>query len=351
MKTKILLFILLLTSLTSFAQMNYLEESEKDMANRMKWFVDAKYGMFIHFGLYSQLGGIYEGNDEGRYAEWIQANQQIPKSDYVKLIDTWVPKNFNADKIVRLAKKAGMKYIVITTKHHEGFCLFESDFTEYDIANSPMKGRDFIKELSDASKKYGLHFGTYYSIIDWNHPSFDIPDANAKQVDRKRWQNPTFVEGKKAEYVQYMKNQIKELIEKYDTEILWFDGDWADCWTTADGDDLYQYIRELKPEIIINNRVSKREIFKKDFGTPEQFHPDSELKYYWEACYTMNDSWGFKIKDTDWKKPEEVYEKLQDINGKGGNFLLNVGPDGNGDVPKESAKILIEVGKMIRKSK
>ncbi len=348
MKTCASLLFSLLVSLAAFTQPNYLNESETEFNQRMKWFTDAKYGMFIHFGLYSQLGGIYEGNDEGRYAEWIQANQQIPKSDYIKLIDTWSPKKYNADKIARLAKKAGMKYIVITSKHHEGFCLFESDYTEYDIASSPMAGRDFIMELSDACKKHGLHFGTYYSIIDWNHPSHDIPDTGAREQDRKRWQNPTLVEGKKAEYVQYMKNQIKELIEKYDTEILWFDGDWADYWTLEDGNDLYQYIRELKPDIIINNRVSKRKIFKKDFGTPEQFHPDSKLDHYWEACYTMNDSWGYKIKDTDWKSPEVVYEKLQDINGKGGNFLLNVGPDGNGEVPKESAQILIKVGKMLK---
>jgi alpha-L-fucosidase len=348
MKTYTLFLLFISASLAAFSQPNYLNESETDFSQRMNWFTDARYGMFIHFGLYSQLGGIYEGNDEGRYAEWIQANQQIPKSEYIKLIDTWSPKKYNAGKIARLAKKAGMKYIVITSKHHEGFCLFESDFTDYDIAGSPMAGRDFIKELSDACKKHGLHFGTYYSIIDWNHPSHDIPDAGAREQDRKRWQNPTLVEGRKAEYVQYMKNQIKELIEKYDTEILWFDGDWADYWTLEDGNDLYQYIRELKPAIIINNRVSKRKIFKKDFGTPEQFHPDSKLDHYWEACYTMNDSWGYKIKDIDWKSPEEVLEKLQDINGKGGNFLLNVGPDGNGEVPKESARILIKVGKMLK---
>jgi alpha-L-fucosidase len=346
MKNCILLIALLLSSAAGFGQKNYLDESEADFAQRMKWFTDSKYGMFIHFGLYSQLGGIYDGNDEGRYAEWIQANQQIPKSDYIKLIDTWNPKNFSANKIAEIAKKAGMKYLVVTSKHHEGFCLFESEFTEYDIANSPMAGRDFIRELSDACKRQGIHFGTYYSIIDWNHPSHDIPDADAKEVDTKRWQNPTLIPGKKAEYIQYMKNQVKELIEKYDTEILWFDGDWADYWTLEDGDDMYQYIRELKPDIIVNNRVSKRKIFKKDFGTPEQFHPDSVLKHYWEACYTMNDSWGFKIKDTDWKTPDEVHEKLQDINSKGGNFLLNVGPDGNGEIPKESVDILLEVGKM-----
>lgn len=199
--------------------------------------------------------------------------------------------------------------------------------------------------------KYGMfiHFGTYYSIIDWNHPSHDIPNT-AEEIDssHNRWMDLKLVEGKKAEYVQYMKNQIKELIEKYDTDILWFDGDWVGYWTLEDGNDLYQYCRELKPDVIINNRVSKRELFKKDFGTPEQEHPGETLNHYWEACYTMNDSWGFKIKDTDWKSPQVIYEKLQDITGKGGNFLLNVGPDGNGKVPKEAIEILLEVGKMIK---
>ncbi len=345
----LLLMLLLLNSgLMAQERVNYLNESEEAFQNRMQWFLDAKYGMFIHFGLYSQLGGIYKGNDEGRYAEWIQANQQIPKSEYSKLIDTWNPEKFDADKIVKLAKKAGMKYLVITTKHHEGFCLWNSEYTDFDIDNSPMKGRNFIKEISDACKKYGIRFGTYYSIIDWNHPSHDIPNT-AEEIDssHNRWMDLKLVEGKKAEYVQYMKNQIKELIEKYDTDILWFDGDWVGYWTLEDGNDLYQYCRELKPEIIINNRVSKRKIFKKDFGTPEQEHPGETLNHYWEACYTMNDSWGFKIKDTDWKSPQVIYEKLQDITGKGGNFLLNVGPDGNGEVPKEAIEILLEVGKMI----
>ena len=343
------MLLLLNSGLMAQERVNYLNESEEAFQNRMQWFLDAKYGMFIHFGLYSQLGGIYKGNDEGRYAEWIQANQQIPKSEYSKLIDTWNPEKFDADKIVKLAKKAGMKYLVITTKHHEGFCLWNSEYTDFDIDNSPMKGRDFIKEISDACKKYGIRFGTYYSIIDWNHPSHDIPNT-AEEIDssHNRWMDLKLVEGKKAEYVQYMKNQIKELIEKYDTDILWFDGDWVGYWTLEDGNDLYQYCRELKPEIIINNRVSKRKIFKKDFGTPEQEHPGETLNHYWEACYTMNDSWGFKIKDTDWKSPQVIYEKLQDITGKGGNFLLNVGPDGNGKVPKEAIEILLEVGKMIK---
>ncbi len=338
----ILTFLLLINVGFSQEKINYLEESKADFKERMQWFNDAKYGMFIHFGLYSQLGGIYKGNDKGRYAEWIQGNQNIPSEEYAKLINTWNPQDFDADEIVKLAKKAGMKYLVITTKHHEGFCLWDSKYTDFDIANSPMKGRDLIKELEVACKKEGIVFGTYYSITDWHQGSQYVEEG-------KGWGMMLMHEGRKQEYVTYLKNQIKELIENYDTNIIWFDGDWVDWWTLEDGNDLYQYIRELKPSIIINNRVSKRKLFKKDFGTPEQFHLEDKVDYYWEACYTMNDSWGFKIKDTDWKTPEEVYAKLKDINGKGGNFLLNIGPDGNGNVPKKSVKILKKVGKKLAK--
>ena len=156
MKNKYLAFLTFLLVMNfGFSQekINYLEESKADFSKRMEWFNDAQYGMFIHFGLYSQLGGIYKGNDEGRYAEWIQGNQDIPSAEYEKLIDTWNPKDFNATKIVKLEKKAGMKYLVITTKHHEGFSLWDTKYSDFDIASSPMKGRDFIKQLSDACKK------------------------------------------------------------------------------------------------------------------------------------------------------------------------------------------------------
>jgi len=350
MKNLLLLLIFILP-LSGYSQVkkNYLNESQEEFNQRMQWFNDAKYGMFIHFGLYSQLGGIWKGEKSDRYAEWIQRNSDIPKKEYVKLLDTWNPDKIDADKIAKLAKKAEMKYLVVTTKHHEGFCLWDSEYTDYDISSTPMKGRDFIQELADACRKHGIHFGTYYSIIDWHHPSQTIKKDS--KTGKGNWGQPEILPGRKAEYVQYMKNQVKELIENYDTEILWFDGDWANWWTMEDGEDLYQYIRELKPDIIINNRVAKRKDFKKDFGTPEQFHPDRKLNHNWEACYTMNKSWGYKSYDDNWKSPEDIYEKLKDITGKGGNFLLNIGPDGKGRVPEESVKILLEVGKMIRKEK
>lgn len=345
MKNLLLVFVLILSTTTANCQKNYLEESNEDSARRMKWFTDAKYGMFIHFGLYSQLGGVWQGDTIKEYAEWIQAYADITPQEYAMLTHTFNPTEFDADLIVSTAKKAGMKYLVVTTKHHEGFCLWDSKYTDFDIANTPFK-RDIIKELADACRKYDIHFGTYYSIIDWHHPS---QERNLDNSNAARWSNVRMKTGKKQQYITYMKNQIKELIENYDTEIIWFDGDWVYWWDMASGIDLYNYIRELKPDIIINNRVAKRDVFKKDFGTPEQFHLENKVEYEWEACYTMNNSWGYKESDRNWKDAQTVYDKLMDINGKGGNLLLNVGPDGDGKIPKASVDILLEVGKMLKK--
>jgi len=346
-KVIILALIMLLNWANTEAQENIKNEFSESSIDRMNWFRKAQYGMFIHFGLYSQLGGYYQGKSIDKYAEWIQANADIPREEYAELAKTWTPKNFNATKIAKLAKKAGMKYLVITTKHHEGFCLWDSKYTEFDIANTPMKGRDFIQELSDACKKEGIRFGTYYSIIDWHHPSQHR--NNDGKDGWAQWGHLSMIPEKKEEYITYMKNQISELIEKYDTDILWFDGDWVNWWDMKTGKELYNYFISLKPSIIMNNRIAKREQFKLDFGTPEQEHPAGELDHYWEACYTMNDSWGFKKDDDHWKTKEDIYKKLIEINGMGGNLLLNIGPDGNGNIPRESIKCLKQVGKMLKK--
>jgi len=345
MKYLILLFFFSLSTTIANCQKNYVEESKEEFDQRMEWFTDAEYGMFIHFGLYSQLGGLWKGDTIERYAEWIQAHADIAPQEYAMLTHTFNPTEFDADFIVSTAKKAGMKYLVVTSKHHEGFCLWDSKYTNFDIANTPFK-RDIIKELADACRKYDIHFGIYYSIIDWHHPS---QERNIDYSGSQRWSNVRMKSGEKQQYITYMKNQVKELIENYDPEIIWFDGDWVYWWDMASGIELYKYIRELKPEIIINNRVAKREVFKKDFGTPEQFHLENMVDYEWEACYTMNNSWGFKESDKDWKDAQTVYNKLVDINEKGGNLLLNVGPDGNGNIPQASIDILMEVGEMLEK--
>ncbi len=346
MKNFIALVLTLFITLTGVSQENdYLNETEEEIQQRMKWFADAQYGMFIHFGLYSQLGGVWKGKNIDGYAEWIQSKADIPAQVYALLTHSFNPENFDADFIAKTAKQAGMKYIVITTKHHEGFCLWDSKYTKFDIGSTPFFSRDILAELSEACRKYDLKFGTYYSIIDWHHPTQErnIDGHNSWT----RWGEIRMKSGRKQEYITYMKNQIKELIENYDSDILWFDGDWVYWWDLTTGKDLYQYIRELKPSILVNNRVAKRRKFKKDFGTPEQKHPNEALLHQWEACYTMNGSWGYKMADDNWKSPEKIYEKLKDINSKGGNLLLNIGPNGKGEVPKESVNILLEVGKML----
>lgn len=319
------------------------KESKVDYQKRLKWWKEAKFGLFIHFGLYSQLGGVWKGEPQPRYAEWIMSTAMISREEYAEQIKTFNPKDFDADGIAKLAKQAGMKYLVITTKHHEGFCLWDSKYTDFDVASSPY-GKDIIMELKKACDKHGLKFGTYYSILDWAHPSHELPKV-------KSYKRPTMVEPaekSKKEYVTYMKNQIKELIENYDSDIMWFDGDWSYWWTMEDGLDLYHYIRSLKPSILINNRVAKRRQFEFDFGTAEQFKIDTKVDYEWESCYTLNHSWGYKKADNEWKTAETVLRMKEQINSKGGNFLLNIGPDGDGNVPPKSIEILEEVGKQLQ---
>ncbi len=347
-KVKFLVLSLLITAVTMNAQVknNFINEPQADFENRMQWFTDAGYGMFIHFGLYSQLGGVWKGDSIDGYSEWIQSKADIASQEYAMLTHTFNPVDFDAEFIVKTAKAAGMKYLVITTKHHEGFCLWDSKYTNFDVASTPFK-RDILAELSASCKKHGIRFGTYYSIIDWHHPS---QERNIDGNDGWGWWAEIRMKtGRKQEYITYMKNQIKELIDNYDTDILWFDGDWVHWWNNEVGTDLYNYIRGLKPEIIINNRVAKRSNFTKDFGTPEQVHLDEAVNYEWEACYTINGSWGYKIADTNWKQPQEIYDKLKDINAKGGNLLLNIGPDGNGNIPEESVRVLLEAGGMLNK--
>ncbi len=299
-----------------------LPESDAAYHQRMAWFTDAKFGLFIHYGVYSTLGGEWKGEPVPRYAEWIQRWGKITPEEYIPLAADFSPDALDADQWVKAAKDAGMKYMVITTKHHEGFCLWDSALTEYDLGEATTFDRDILGELKAACDKYGIAFGTYYSIIDWHHPSQRAEQALNRTPMRD-----------KAGYVKYMKGQLKELIDRYDPAIMWFDGDWTDWWTMDDGADLYNYLRALSPDMIINNRVAKRKEFKKDFGTPENFTPGAALDHNWEACWTVNHSWGFKKSDTNWKSNEVLVQKLIDIVVKGGNLLLNVGPQADGSWP------------------
>ena len=334
--TRVLMMVLLCGVLdTEGAEL--MKESEAAFKERTRWFTDAKFGLFIHFGVYSTLEGVWQGEPAKSYAEWIQSNMKIKPDDYIPLAAGFRPDKLDADAWVKTARDAGMRYMVITTKHHEGFCLWDSAHTEYDLGEATPFDRDILGELSAACKKYGLKFGTYYSLTDWHHPSqrSDHPGFHPPMRD-------------KPGYVAYMKAQLKELIERYDPAIMWFDGDWARWWTAEDGVDLYNYLRELNPELMINNRVSKRKVLKKDFGTPENNTPGAALDHLWEACWTINHSWGFKRHDTKWKSAEQLVRKQVNINTKGGNLLLNVGPKPDGSWPAACTERLLAMGEWNR---
>ena len=334
MKHLITLLLVGLFASQSFCRAaDLIQETDAEYQERMQWFTDAKFGLFIHYGVYSVLGGEWKGESIRGYAEWIQRWGKITPEEYIPLAPQFNPDALDAEAWVKTAKAAGMKYMVITTKHHEGFCLWDSAYTEYDLGEGTEFDRDILGELKAACDKYGIKFGTYYSIIDWHHPS---------QITEKA-HNQTPMNDKDG-YVIYMKAQLKELIDRYDPAIMWFDGDWAKWWTMEDGIDLYNYLRELSPDMIINNRAARRKLFKKDFGTPENFTPGAALDHVWESCWTVNHSWGFKKSDTTWKSTEVLVQKLIDIVVKGGNLLLNVGPKADGSWPEMSSKQLCEMG-------
>ncbi len=228
---------------------------DRDHEQRMQWWREARFGMFIHWGLYAVPAGEYKGLRSKEIGEWIMSWANIPRAEYEQFASRFDPVKFNAAEWVRIAKDAGMKYIVITSKHHDGFSMFDSGVSNYDIVDSTPYKKDPLKELSEQSSKQGLKFAVYYSIMDWHHPSQYVKAAGKDETAGDH--NTEMREGQKPVYVAYMKGQLKELITKYDPAVLWFDGEWVNWWTEEDGKDLYQYVRSLKRDILINNRVGK----------------------------------------------------------------------------------------------
>ncbi|MEO9511262.1 MAG: alpha-L-fucosidase [Flavobacteriaceae bacterium] len=333
---------------------DYLKESDEDFDTRMGWWRDAKFGMFIHWGVYSVPAGIYNGEEVEGIGEWIMEKGEIPVEEYEKFAKKFNPVDFDAKKWAKTMKKAGMKYVIITSKHHDGFALWDSKYSDYDIVDYTPFKRDILKELSAACKEEGIKFGMYHSIMDWHHPQ-----AQGKKYPKYNSLDSTLINPEFPEYIEnYMKPQLKELIENYDPEVLWFDGEWIPAYTHEMGLDLYQYLRELKPSILINNRIDKGrqsyqgmnsdDSFIGDFGTPEQEILAGTADVDWESCMTMNDTWGFKKNDHNWKSTEVLISDLVDVAAKGGNYLLNVGPTAEGIIPEPSVERLRKMGEWLK---
>jgi alpha-L-fucosidase len=326
-----------------------LPETAAQHDNRMAWFRAARFGLFIHWGVYSVPGNqsAEKWHADHNYAEWFLHESKMPVSQYEKFTNDFDPVKFNADDWVRMAKDAGMKYIVITSKHHDGFGMWRSSLTDWCIKSTPFP-RDPLKELAAACKKQGVKLCFYYSIMDWHSPLYS---------PRLPWNDVATNAPDFGAYDNYMKGQLRELLTGYGPlGLLWFDGQWEDTWTENRGIELYNYVRSLQPNIIVNNRVGKSRdehgMNKADgesigdYGTPEGEIPANGFGpgVDWESCMTMNDSWGVWKDDHNWKSATELIRNLIDCASKGGNYLLDVGPTDEGLFPPEAVARLKEIG-------
>lgn len=299
------------------------------MANT-KWFSDAKYGMFIHFGLYSILAGEYKGQRTRGLAEWIMNHLDIPVEEYRKLASQFDPKDFDAKKIVEYAKRWGMKYICLTSKHHDGFALFHSKVSKYNSVDASPCQRDLVKELADACHEAEIPFCLYYSQAqDW-----DDPDGYwaGKSQDGKN-------------FTRYFHEkclpQVDEILSNYGKiSMLWFDTPMG--MSKEECQELRQFVKERQPDCLISGRIGHHQW---DFATTQDNRmPAYPVNALWEMPGTTNDSWGYKYYDHNWRQPKDILQSLLQVCARGGNYLLNVGPDANGNIPEQAIKNLDEVG-------
>ena len=303
---------------------------------RQQWFKEAKYGLFIHWGLYSILGGEYNGRITPTIAEWIMNTLDIPVNDYEKLASKFNPASFDADKYVRLAKGWGMKYLTVTTKHHDGFAMYHSKCDTYNVVDATPFGRDVVGELADACKKYGIHLCFYYSQAqDWHDP-----DGYAANRDNS---------GKN--FRRYMERkclpQLRELLTQYGKiSMMWFDTPMG--MTAEESREIFDYVKKLQPDCIISGRIGNG--LGEYMTTGDNFIPALPYPGDWEVPATLNDTWGFKKSDHNWKTPAEIIRLMVKIVSRGGNYLLNIGPDGDGAIPRESVSVLDRVGNFLKSS-
>ncbi len=301
----------------------YAHETREQRDERLAWFKDARFGMFIHWGVYSVPAGKYKGREISNDSCFITERTKMPLTDYHAFAAQFNPTQYDPDAWVRLAKDAGMKYIVITTKHHDGFALFETKASKWNMVDATPYGKDVIAPLAEACRKHGMKLGFYYSQCqDWGNPG--------GRVRKGKWD--PLQDGELMDYIHHIAvPQVRELLTNYgDVSVFWWDTPRG--MTQEASDALIQQLK-LQPGIIHNNRLG---FYDGDLRTPEQHIPSEEEGYAWEACMTIRDTWGFKLSDTNFKSTKTLIHNLVDIASKGGNYLLNVGPKSNGEIPQES---------------
>ena len=328
---------------------------------RMAWYTDARFGMFIHWGLYAIPAR----------GEWVRSVERIPKEDYMRFFYEFDPVDYDPKAWARAAKEAGMQYVVLTAKHHDGFCLFDSQYTDFKSTNTKC-GRDLVREYVDAVRAEGLKVGFYYSLLDWYHD--DYPHYGDKQHPMR--DDPAYGnEGRDFDrYLTYMHNQVRELCTNYGKiDILWFDFSYEDQYNVMRGEkwkatELVTMVRQLQPGVIIDNRLEvsgegfgsmwegNPTPYHGDFVSPEQIIPPQGIQdkqgrdLVWEACVTMNNNWGYCEYDRFYKPAPMLIKKLVECVSKGGNMLLNVGPDAKGNIPPQSQAILKEIGAWMKRN-
>ncbi|CAH0531349.1 alpha-L-fucosidase [Vibrio natriegens] len=326
----------------------------KERTERTQWYCEARFGMFIHWGLYAIPAR----------GEWVRSNEHMPKEDYDKYFDEFDAKEYNPKEWAKLAKKAGMKYAVLTAKHHDGFCLYDSKYTDFKSTNTPCK-RDLVQEFLQAFRDEGIKVGLYFSLIDWRHP--DYPHFGDTHHPMRQCEDYKGTDHDFDNYLGYMHNQIEELLTNYGhLDIMWFDFSYDDMngekWKAS---KLIEMVRRLQPHVVIDNRLegsgetagSIRTLnptpYSGDFDSPEQMIPPEGIRdeagnhIPWEACITLNRHWGYHAHDNHYKSAKLVVRTLVECVSKNGNLILNVGPDAKGRIPKKSVAILEEVGEWL----
>lgn len=303
---------------------------------KQQWFKEAKFGLFIHWGLYALLAGEYKGKRTEHIAEWIMNYLDIPAEEYEKLAKQFNPVDFDADAIVSKAKDWGMKYIVFTSKHHEGFAMYDSKCSDYNVVKATPYGKDVLRQLQKACEKYDMKLGLYYSQAqDW-----DDPNGLMQHHDDSKKDYQYYLDHK-------VKPQLTELLTEYgDIALIWFDTPMST--TCEQSKSLVDLVKSLQPNCVVSGRIGN------DLGdyitTADNFIPRLPYDGDWEVPATLNDTWGFNRFDHNWKSADEILQLLLKINGRGGNYLVNIGPDALGNVPEESIAILEEIGSYVKRN-